>query len=330
MQLDRRTLLKGATALSATAIAPAAGFRPAQAAAPAVGKQAPAYYRYKIGDFEVTAVSDGVARFPLPDNFITNAKKEEVNAALEAAFLPKDQLANQFTPTVVNTGSKLVAIDTGNGVGAFEKSKGAQGQYHSNLAAAGIDTKSVDTVIISHFHPDHISGLRNADNSLAFPNAEVMVPATEWAFWMDDARMNSAPDAMKGLFQLIRQTFGPIADKVTKYEAGKELAPGITAVATPGHTPGHTSFAVASGNGRLLIQSDVSIMPYLFVRNPGWHVRFDMDPKQAEETRRKIYDMAAAEKMLISGYHWPFPAAGHVEKDNNGYRVHPMIMMPAL
>ncbi|MEX0590801.1 MAG: MBL fold metallo-hydrolase [Xanthobacteraceae bacterium] len=320
-QLNRRTLLTGAGALTATALAPASMMTQARAAAPAAGKQAASFYRYKIGTFEVTSVSDGVTPFALPDNLVRNAKKEEVNAALEAAFLPKDQLANQYTPVVVNTGTKLVVLDTG---------RGPSGQYHANLAAAGIDPKAVDTVIISHFHGDHIGGLRGADQAVMFPNAEIMVPAAEWAHWMDDAKMNAAPEAARGGFQNVRRIFGPIADKLTKYESNKELVPGITSIATPGHTPGHTSFAVNSGNGRLIVQADVSIMPYLFVRNPGWHVVFDTDPQLAEASRRKLYDMVAADRTLITGYHWPFPATGYIEKDGNGYRLHPMLWSPTL
>jgi glyoxylase-like metal-dependent hydrolase (beta-lactamase superfamily II) len=152
----------------------------------------------------------------------------------------------------------------------------------------------------------------------------------EWAHWMDDAKMNAAPEAARGAWQNVRRIFGPIANKVTRFEDGKELVPGIKALATPGHTPGHTSFDVTSGNGRLIYQGDASIMSYLFVRNPGWHVVFDADPQQAETTRRKLFDMAAADRLMMTGYHWPFPAAGHIEKDGNGYRLHPVVWIPTL
>lgn len=319
--LDRRTVLAGSTALAAAGLAGTLPAVPARAAAPMTGTQAPGFYRYKLGDFEVTAVSDGVVTMPLADNFVRNAPKDEVNAALQAAFLPTDRLSNQYTPIVVNTGARLIALDTG---------RGPNGRYLANLAAAGIDPKAVDVVLISHFHGDHIGGLRAADQSLVFPNAEIMVPAAEWAHWMDDAKMNAAPEAARGAFQNVRRIFGPIADKVTRFEPGKELVPGISGLATPGHTPGHTAFDITSGSGRLIFQGDVSIMSYLFVRNPGWHVAFDLDPQQAEATRRKLYDMIAAERILVTGYHWPFPAAGHLEIDGNGYLLHPVVWMPTL
>jgi glyoxylase-like metal-dependent hydrolase (beta-lactamase superfamily II) len=329
-QFTRRGVLTGsATAALATAL-PLSGIEQVRAAAPAVGKQNASWYRYKVGDFEVTIVTDGARSFPLPDTFVKNAKKDDVNVALQAAFMPKDQMTIPFTATVINTGSKLVAIDAGNGQGAFESSKGAVGQYHNNLAAAGIDAKAVDVVIISHFHGDHIGGLVGTDGKPAFPNAEVMVPAGEWAFWTDDAKASAAPDGMKPAFANVKRVFDALGRKVTQYEGGKELAPGITSMATYGHTPGHMSYTVASGNGRLFVQSDVSNHPALFVRNPGWHAAFDMDGPMAEAIRRKVYDMAATEKMLVQGYHNPFPASGYIEKDGNGYRLVPAPWSPTI
>jgi glyoxylase-like metal-dependent hydrolase (beta-lactamase superfamily II) len=175
-------------------------------------------------------------------------------------------------------------------------------------------------VIISHFHGDHINGLLNADNTPAFPNAEVTVPEPEWAFWMDDAKMNSAPEGLKGNFANARRVFGPLAAKVTKYGDKKELVPGITSTFTHGHTPGHSSHIISSGSDSVLVQADVSNHPALFVRNPGWHAVFDMDAAMAEAGRRKLYDQLAADRMRMQGFHFPFPAVGYIEKDGSGYR----------
>ena len=211
--LTRRTVLTGAAlAGAAGTLAPIA---PSLAAAPPAGKQAAGVYRYKVGTIEVTAVTDGMRDAPL-GTLVKNASAEQVNAALQAAYLPKDKFPFIFTPIVVNTGAKLVMIDTGLGPATFEQSKGTAGQAHANLAAAGIDRKAIDAVIISHFHGDHINGLLNADNTPAFPNAEVMVPEPEWAFWMDDAKMSSAPEGLKGNFANCRRVFGPLAAKVTQ------------------------------------------------------------------------------------------------------------------
>ena len=328
--LNRRGLLTGAVVASAaTALTPFA-VQSARAAAPPVGKQNAGFYRYKVGNFEVTVVTDGANSSPLADAYVANQQKPAVNAALAADFLPQDRVHHNYTPVVVNTGSKLVAIDTGLGLGMFEQSKGAVGQYHSNLKAAGIDAGQIDTVIISHFHGDHINGLVGAGNALAFPNAEVMVPATEWAFWMDEANTSKLPEVARGQMGNVKRVFG-VVKKVTQYEPGKELVPGITAVASPGHTPGHTSHVIASGNSKVLVQADITAgAASIFARNPDWQFLFDTDKAQAVATRKKLYDMAAAEKMIVQGYHFPFPAMAYVEKSGSGYRLVPVPWNPTI
>jgi len=230
-----------------------------------VGHQAPGYYRYKVGDIEVTAIHDGFARRPL-EGLVRNADLNDVKQAMADVFLPTDALPITFTTLALRTGGRLVLIDTGNG----DSGAPTTGRWMANFRAAGFDPAQVDTVIISHFHPDHINGLRLKDGTAVFPNAEVMTPAPEWAFWMDDGRMAQAPEALKGNFQNVRRVFGPIAKDVKQYEAGRELAPGLTAVAAPGHTPGHTAFAVSSGSGKLLVVSDITNHPALFARHPDW------------------------------------------------------------
>jgi glyoxylase-like metal-dependent hydrolase (beta-lactamase superfamily II) len=327
-KLSRRTMLTG---VAATALTPLATAAPVRAAAPPVGKQAPGFYRYKVGSFEITVVTDGANTSPLSDAYVANAPKAAVNAALEADFLEKDKVSHAYTPIVVNTGSKLVAIDTGLGLGMFAQSKGAVGQYHGNLQAAGIDRNAIDVVIISHFHGDHINGLVGPENKPAFPNAEVMVPAAEWDFWADEGNTGKLPEVARGQMGNVKRVFGVLGNKVTRYDAGKELTPGITSVATYGHTPGHTSHVIASGNSKVLVQADVSAgAASLFMRNPEWHFVFDTDKPMAAQTRRKVYDMAVAEKMMIQGYHWPFPALGYVEKDGTGYRMVPAPWSPTI
>src|SRR5205809_4298166 len=206
----RRHLLAGAAAAAAL---PAFAVPRAQAAAPLAEKQNPGWYRYKVGSFEVTAVTDGANTNPLSDSYVGNAPKN-------ANHLPPDKVTHAYTPVVVNTGSKLVVIDTGLGLGMYQQSKGAVGQYHTNLAAAGIDPKNVDTVIISHFHADHINGLLGADNKFAFPNAELLVPAAEWTFWMDEANAGRFPEPIKGQFGNVKRVFGALGGKPAQYAAG--------------------------------------------------------------------------------------------------------------
>ena len=320
--ISRRNLLAGSAAASAAgALWPLSG-SPAVAAPPPVGTQNAGWYRYKVGTYEITVATDGVSRFKLPDAFVSNKKRDEVNAGLAAAFLQPapDMVAIPYSPIAVNTGSKLIVIDTGTGEANFARSKGSAGQFHGNLKASGIDRDQVDTVIISHFHGDHINGLLTADNKPAFAKAEILVPAAEWKYFMDDAEMGKqSSDRMKGVFSNARRVFDALGRKVTPYEPGKEIAPGITSVASFGHTPGHNSHIISSGNSKVFVQADVTNIP-LFVRNPGWHLMFDQDADVAEATRRKVYDMLAAERMMVQAFHYPFPALAHIEKTSSGYR----------
>jgi glyoxylase-like metal-dependent hydrolase (beta-lactamase superfamily II) len=330
-ELSRRHLLAGAAAVGAASALSPFGALPARAAVPPAASQAPGFYRYKVGTIECTSINDGARTFPLPDTFVKNVAKEEVLAAAEAAYMPKGMVTVPFNPQLVNTGSKLVLIDSGNGIANFEPSKGAVGRMMQNLAAAGVDPKNVDVVLMSHLHPDHTNGIRAADGSMAFPNAEIMVPAKDWEFWMSDENAAKAQsDMMKNYFANVKKVYAGIESKVTKYDWGKEVAPGITSVATPGHTPGHTAFAVSSGGSTVMIQSDVTNIPELFLRNPDWHVAFDVDPAAAQETRHKFYDMAAAEKATVVGFHFTFPSIGHVEQDGAKYRLIPSAWNPVL
>jgi glyoxylase-like metal-dependent hydrolase (beta-lactamase superfamily II) len=330
--LDRRQLLAGAAAVgAATALSPLA-VSTAQAAVPPAGAQVPGFYRYKVGSYECTSINDGARSFPLPDAFVKNVPKEEALAAAEAAYMPKGMVTVPFNPQLINTGSKLVLIDCGNGIATFEPSKGAVGRTLQNLAAAGVDPKSIDVVLMSHLHPDHTNGIRALDGAMAFPNAEIMVPAKDWEFWMNDENAAKAQsnEMMRNYFANVKKIYAGIESRVTRYDWGKEVAPGITSIEAPGHTPGHTAFAVASGNSQILIQSDVTNIPEFFLRNPDWHVAYDVDPAIAQATRHKFYDMAAAEKALVVGFHFTFPSIGHVEKDGTKYRLVPVAWNPVI
>ena len=329
--LNRRQLLAGvAVAGAASSFAPL-GIPAARAQVPPVGAQAPGFYRYKVGTIECTSINDGVFTRSV-DNFVNNISKEKAIEASDAAYMPKGMVAVPINPQLINTGSKLVLIDCGNGIGMYEPSKGKVGRTLSNLAAAGVDPKSVDVVLMSHLHPDHTNGIRAADGSMAFPNAEIMVPAKDWEFWMseDNAAKAQSNAMMKNYFDNVRRVYKGIESKVTKYDWGKEVVTGITAIATPGHTPGHTSFAVASGNSKVLIQSDVTNIPEFFLRNPDWHCAYDIDAEQAQKTRHQFYDMAAAERATVVGFHFVFPSIGYVEKDGNGYRLIPSAWNPTI
>ncbi|MBY0256774.1 MBL fold metallo-hydrolase [Methylobacterium sp.] len=317
-EATRRTLL--ASTLAATALAGSGAPARAAEAVPG-GAQAPGFYRYRVGDVRVTAVTDGANTLPLPERFVLNADRAAVSAALTADFRDGANLTVPFTPLVIETGGRRVVIDTGNGEAAFQKSGGAVGQFHANLKAAGFDRGAIDAVVISHFHGDHVNGLLNPAGKPAFPNAEIHVPEAEWAYWMDDGAMSRAPAGrMQDQFRNVRRVFDGLDRKVTPYAWEREVLPGLTALGTPGHTPGHTSFLLASGSDSLFVQSDVTNVPVLFARHPGWHVMYDQDPAMAEATRRRVYDRIAAERTLLQGFHYPFPAAAHLERTADGYR----------
>ena len=318
----RRALIGG---VAAGALAPFAGSLPAGAAAPFTGRQAPGFYRYQVGGFECTSLNDGVLTYAISAAYVSNVDRDQVIAAAEAAYFPKDMVVCPYNPQLINTGSRLLLIDTGWGPGI----NSAVGLLPRNMAAANIDPAAVDTVIISHFHRDHINGLRKADGGLAFPNAEIKVPAQEWAFWMSDDNMSrTSGEMMQGNFANARTIFAGLVDRVTRYEWGREVAPGITAIETPGHTPGHTSFAVQSGSARVLVQSDVTNIPALFARHPDWHVMYDVEPERAARTRRRFLDMASAEKAPVVGFHFPFPSLGWIEKNGGGFRLVPASWSP--
>ena len=313
--LTRRNVLAGAS-LAAGALA-----APAEAAAPMAGKQGPSIYRYRIGSMEVTALYDGVWYRPIDEKFVRQADYADVRREMSNAFMPEEKLATPFTMLLVNTGKKLILLDTGTG-GQIASTAGS---FTANLKAAGINPKAIDQIVISHFHPDHINGIKTKDNALIFPNAEILVPDAEWTFFTDDANMRAAPDGLKIVFHNVRRIFSDIAKDVTRYRPGKEVAPGVETVDAAGHTPGHTVFALQSGKDSLMVLSDTTQHPALFARHPEWQPQFDIDGPLAVTTRKRLLDRVAADRTLVTGYHFPFPACGHIVKTATGYEHVPLL-----
>lgn len=319
MAVDRRSIMLGAGALAAGA----AGIGPAAVARASEGGGGMASaYRYKLGDMTVTAATDGIATRPLDEGFVTNAEFDEVQAALESAFMPTDSLDIPFTPVVVQSGGETILFDTG----FADNGPPSAGFLRDNLAAAGIRPADITKVVITHFHPDHIHGLKTKAGEIVYPNAEIMVPATEWAFWTNDANRANVGEGRQGLFDLVAGKFDGI--EVSEYAWDQEVATGITAVDARGHTPGHTAFAFVSGADRMLLLADTTNHPALFVANPDWSAVFDQDAEQARASRHRLLDMAASERLIVTGYHFPFPAAGHIARDGKGYRLVPVNWLP--
>lgn len=278
------------------------------------------FYTFKVGDIEVTTVSDGEWLKPHDPDFIKNATVEETKAALAAAGLPIDNVRIPFTVTVVKTGGKTIMFDAGTGAQLAPTA----GKLAANMAAAGIDPKKIDMVVVTHFHPDHIFGLMEKDtNAQVYPDAEIIVPNAEYAFWTDPATIAKLPERRQGLAKRIQATM-PKWSNLTRIDDGAEVAPGIVAVAAHGHTPGHTTYLVGSGKDQLLVLADITNIPALFVKNPGWHAVFDSDPQAAEASRRRMFDRVIADKAIMTGYHYGMPGAGRIEKDGNGYAFVPL------
>ena len=272
----------------------------------------------------MTALYDGTWYLPIDDTFMRNASAAEVDKALTAAFLPPRVLPVTFTALLVNTGAKLVLIDTGT-AGQITDTAGVM---LDNLKAAGMSPAQIDTIVISHFHPDHIDGIKTKDGAKVFPKAEILVPEPEWAFWMDDATLGRYSGKVRRYFLNARRIFADIANEVTRFKPGDEVTPGIVSIPAYGHTPGHTAFAVHSGGQSLLVMSDTVRSPYLFVRHPDWQPIFDMDGPMAAKTRLDMLERAAADRMLVEAYHFPFPACGHIVRNGAGYELEPVMWSP--
>ena len=275
--------------------------------------------RVDLGSVSVTMLSDGQGARPLDANFVRNVPLAEVQAALTEAKLPTDRIDVPFNPFVADIGAQRVLFDTGSG----EFGAAGSGKLLENMGKAGIDPKSVTAVVISHFHGDHINGLRNKAGNLVFPNAKIYVPAPEWSWWMDEARLAATPEAQRGGLNTARRVFSPIAATVVRFEPGTEILPGVRSIAAYGHTPGHTAFMIEGGSRKLLYWADTTNV-FLFVRNPDWAVLFDMDADAAKATRRRIADLAIRENALVTGYHLPGSGIGTLSTRGKGYEFTPL------
>jgi len=290
-------------------------------AAPQAGSQAPGFYRHKLGAFEVTVVSDG--GLTLEAGLFTGDPAGAQKLLNDAYIANKDAIPTPLNTWLINTGTKLILVDTGGGP-SFAPTVG---RLIRNLAAAGTDPGAVDAVVITHMHPDHIPGLITADGGMVFPNATVHVHADEYPFWMSDEIRSKTPEQFHVFFDMARAAIKPYMDagKVQMGKDGAEFAPGVTAAALPGHTPGHQMVRIASAGDELLIFGDIVHCAALQFPDPERSVAFDVDPPLALANRKKVLDMVATDRLLFSGGHLPFPALAHAVKSGSGYTYVPLI-----
>jgi glyoxylase-like metal-dependent hydrolase (beta-lactamase superfamily II) len=313
MQLVRRSFFLASGALLAS---PAIMHHALAQPAPAPSVQTPGFHRFKVGSFTVTTVHDGFVARPL-EGFVRNAPLAEVQGVLRDAFLPTDRMVIPYTVTFLDTGRDLIVFDSGNGVTAA----GATiGRMIANMQAAGIDPTKVTRVVMSHFHGDHVNGLLNAEGLAAFPNAEVIVPEAEIAWWGDATNETRSPEGQRATFANSARRLAPYAARLRRIGPDAEVVPGVRSVAAYGHTPGHTCYHVADGAEQMMFVADTTNRPELLARRPEFHIIFDFDAVAAEATRRRIFDRVATDRIRITAYHFPFPANGYLAKEGSGYR----------
>ena len=285
-------------------------------------------YRFKVGSFECMAVSDGTHTyappiFPPPPSFLfANAQRPLLEQVLHKHGLQADQWVEWMSPyicLVVNTGKNLVLVDTGaDGLGPDT------GKLLQHLKAEGISPEDIDTVILTHGHPDHLGGNTDAEGKSVFANARYIISRDEWDFWMSgQAELKLDEHSREILVGYARKNLPPIQNQLDLVDYEMEILPGIQTIAAPGHTPGHMALTISSEGEQLLCASDTVLHP-IHLEQPDWYAAVDLDPRHVEVTRRRILDKAATEKALVIAFHFPFPGLGHVIPKGDAWQWQPI------
>ena len=315
MHMQRRHLLKASAA--AAGLAAAGNGLPVYAKAPIVGNQVISVHRMKLGNFEVTTLLDGYIEL---DPRLLNAPPDRVQRLMEAANLPYGPIRTPVNTFLVNTGDKLVLLDTG---GAKFLGPTA-GRLVQGLAAVGVEPAQIDEVYITHMHGDHLHGAVTPEGAALFPNAVLRVAQQDIDYWLNPEVEAAAPAAQKGRFMPAKRAKAAYGDRLKPFKQGDELTPGITAVAAVGHTPGHTCYLVTSGEAKMLAIGDlIHIAPVQFA-SPEVTIAFDWEQPKASNARMNMFDLAAKENMLIAAVHLPFPGLGTLRKDGTSYAYSPL------
>lgn len=316
--VSRREMLASAAGVAALGLSGPLLFMPRAEAADARTK---GFYSYKVGsDIEVISIYDGVWQRKHDDNLIVGKTADDAKSALRKAGLSDAFVPIEFAFTIVKSGGKTIMIDAGTGAQLTPTA----GLASKGMEGAGISVADIDTILVSHMHPDHIFGLMAKEtNEQIFPNAEILVGETEYKFWTDPSIISTLPERRKPLAKRVQATF-PDWKNVTLFSGEKEVAPGITAMHSFGHSPGHTTFHVSSGDDQLMIIGDAILVPALFLANLDWQLGFDADKDAATAARKSIVERAVSDKITVAGYHFGFPNSGKIEKDGNSYVFNPI------
>ena len=282
------------------------------------------FYRFKIGDFQATVISDGHGQIPIRPILAMNVSEAELAPVLKANFMqPVIQVTNNIL--VVDTGRERILVDTGFGE-KLGSSFGSFAGLQANLRRAAITPESIDLVVISHGHLDHLGGLVTKSGALTFPKAQFVFVDTEWNYWTGsrfESEINSSPmpDAFKkGTIAAARENLPPIAGRSRFVKQGGEITTGVHYVAAPGHSPSHAAILFTSGKEQFMHMGDIAHNPVTSLQHPDWTPVFDYEPAQAIKSRKAILDRVATDGVMAMGYHFPFPAIGHVVRYDTAYR----------
>jgi glyoxylase-like metal-dependent hydrolase (beta-lactamase superfamily II) len=312
-QINRRNVMLFATG---SALAPVIRSAPVRAqTADQVGNAA--VYQFSVGDIKATVVSDGLLSGP-PKIYAHDAPEAELQEVLRRAFLPTDKMTLNMNTLLVEIGGRRILIEAG----AAQTMGPNGGRLLANLAAIGVRPEDIDIVVASHTHPDHLGNLRNSEGGKTFPRAVVYVPEADWDFFVrNDPDLSYIPagtDFQRRFANAIKQSVEPVRDVVELYQAGAEIVPGLTTLAAEGHTPGMVAFLLQSGGQQVLLTADLAYHPVVNINHP-WQPGPDRDKDTALASRRRIFDMAAADRLLVLGFHYPFPGLGRLLKTDGGW-----------
>jgi len=319
----RRALLAGAAAGLTCAALP----RVASAKAAMANTQAPGFYRFRVGSFEATIVSDGPLHMGEPAaGVFTDLSREQMLKELNDNFLPTDDVLMEQNVLVINTGERVILFDTG--VGTAKMSGPDSGRLISGLKAASLDPKDIDAIVLSHAHPDHCWGLMADDGARNFPNAQLYMAQADLDFWTDEGKLTHPQ--LKAFIVGTRKHLLPNRERMVFVRDGQEFLPGIQAIAAPGHTVGHTVYMITSQGKTLCNLADTTHHHILSVENPRREFSYDTDGKQAVASRLRLLDMLASSRTPAVTYHLPWPGLGHFGKRGEGYRYFPMPLRTVL
>lgn len=293
----------------------------------AFNPQIPHWYRFRIGDFAVAVISDGPFSLGRPEDNFQGLAPDRLRRLLESHFLPTHEVVFEQNALLVDTGRDLVLFDTGMGT---ERLLGPDtGHLATNMAAAGINPAQVTAVALTHAHVDHCSGMIDAGGGAAFPNATVYLSRHDFEEWTDPQRLGET-GLVPALVTAARRQLLPLGDRLVFIRDGEELVPGVTALATPGHTRGHMAYVVCSRNETLIVTGDLFHHQIVLLSHPRLEFTYDSDPEQAVRSRLRILDQVATDRLAVLSYHFPFPGLGHVSREADGYRWHQSPLRQAL